>query len=133
MRESVPLQDAAAEEVAKLQGVWLQLWHEADGVRNPPDELAGALTTTFDGNAFVVRDPEGTVVLEGTFSIDAMVSPKAVDWIDSIGPDAGKVLPASYELDGDTFIFIAGNEGAQRPTEFTTKTGETMRSFVRRR
>ena len=42
-------------------------------------------------------------------------------------------LPASYTLEGDHFIFIAGNEGAPRPTVFQTTAGQTMRSFVRRR
>ena len=49
-----------------------------------------------------------------------------------MGPDAGKILPAIYKLDGDHFVFIAGDEGAPRPTEFRTGPGQTMRSFVRR-
>jgi uncharacterized protein (TIGR03067 family) len=87
--------------------------------------------TTFSGNEFEVRNGDGSVVLRGSFSIDASTEPKAIDWIDAIGPDAGKVLPASYALDGDRFTFVAAREGRLRPTLFATKTGETMRSFVR--
>jgi uncharacterized protein (TIGR03067 family) len=119
------------EEVAKLQGTWRQCFHEADGIRNPPDEYDAGGITTISGTTFTVQNLDGSVVLRGTFSIDASVTPKAIDWIDSIGPDAGKVLPASYKLEDDTFIFIAGNDGSLRPTDFTTKIGETMRAFLR--
>ncbi|WP_217638751.1 hypothetical protein [Frateuria terrea] len=40
-------------------------------------------------------------------------SPGAITWIDAIGPDAGKRLPASYRLEGDRFVFIAADEGAR--------------------
>ena len=122
---------ADAAEVAKLQGAWRQVRLEADGIENPAEEFDAGGTTVFSGTTFTVYNLDGSVVLEGSFSIDASTSPKAIDWIDSIGPDAGKALPASYELDGDTFVFIAGNEGSRRPTAFATKMGETMRSFVR--
>ncbi len=123
----------AEQEVAKLQGAWRQLTQEADGIKNHPDAGDVGGITTFSGNNFTVRNLDGSVVLRGSFSIDTSVSPKAIDWIDSTGPDAGKILPASYELNGDSFVFIAGAEGSRRPTEFATKIGETMRSFVRER
>ena len=116
-------------DVALLQGRWRQVSCEADGVRCPDDGLAGI--TTFSGHTFTVQSEDGTVLLTGTFSLNAAACPKAIDWTDTIGPDAGKTLPAIYVLEGDNFIFIAADEGAQRPTEFRTKGGETMRSFVR--
>ncbi len=127
-----PEQTAVSErEVAKLQGSWRQVHKEADGIENPDDEFDVGAVTTFSRHSFTVRNLDGSVALNGTFSIDASVSPKAIDWVDSIGPDAGKVLPASYTLEGDTFVFIAGDEGAQRPTAFVTTIGQTMRTFAR--
>jgi uncharacterized protein (TIGR03067 family) len=119
------------EELAKLQGAWRQVYCEAGGIVDPPGDIGAESTTTIAGRTFTVRAPDGTVVLEGTFSLDASLSPKAIDWIDSIGPDAGKILPASYALDADHFTFIAGDEGGPRPTLFATNPGETMRAFVR--
>jgi uncharacterized protein (TIGR03067 family) len=123
----------ADHDLAALQGVWEQIDHEADGVANPPDEYAvpGALTT-FAGNRFIVRTPEGELLLEGLFTLDASLEPKAVYWVDKIGADAGKVLPASYRLEGDHFVFIAAHEGAARPRVFKTEMDQTMRTFVRR-
>src|SRR6266481_5635471 len=121
-------------DLEALQGLWEQVDLEADGNSNPPDDLSppGALTT-FGNNHFTVRTTEGVLLLEGTFALDASVIPKAIDYVDSMGPDKGKCLPAIYRLEGDLFIFIAANEGAPRPTIFRTGPGQTMRTFVRRR
>ena len=121
-------------DLAALQGSWGQIDLESDGMANPPDEHSspGALTT-FTGNHFVVRAVDGNLLLEGDFTIDATTTPKSITWIDSMGSDMGKRLPASYKLDGDHFIFIAGDERAPRPIVFRTTPGQTMRTFVRRR
>ncbi|MEJ7601272.1 MAG: TIGR03067 domain-containing protein [Kofleriaceae bacterium] len=120
-------------DFAALQGSWEQVGLEADGVSDPPDThgAPGALTT-FVGNQFAVRTVDGSLLLAGTFMLDASTSPKSITWIDSIGSDMGKLLPASYDLEGDNFVFIAGDEGAPRPTVFETVPGQTMRTFVRR-
>ena len=123
---------ASARDIAALQGTWRQVSLEVDGVANPPESYGTDLVTTFTGDQFVVHDGAGTVVLAGTFTLDATTVPKSINWIDSMGPDTGKVLPAIYVLDGDTFTFIASDEGAPRPTRFQTGAGETMRSFARR-
>lgn len=120
-------------DVAALQGSWEQIGLEADGISDPPDihGAPGALTT-FVGDQFAVRTVDGSLLLAGAFTLDASTTPKSITWIDSMGSDTGKKLPASYKLDGDYFVFIAGDEGAPRPTVFQTVPGQTMRTFVRR-
>lgn len=120
-------------DLADLQGSWEQVALEVDGVSNPPDvhSAPGALTT-FVGNQFAVRAVDGTLLLAGSFILDASTSPKSITWIDSMGEDTGKSLPAIYRLEGDNFAFVAGDEGAPRPSLFTTALGQTMRTFVRR-
>ena len=133
-RRSDKIEHASSkDDLAVLQGSWEQVAHEADGASHSHDAYGapGALTT-FSGNHFSVRSVEGTLLLEGTFTLDALATPKAITWIDSIGPDRGKKLPASYRLEGDHLIFIAGDEGACRPVVFQTKPGQTMRTFVRK-
>jgi uncharacterized protein (TIGR03067 family) len=121
-------------DLAALQGTWKQIAHEADGIVNPPDDLSppGAITT-INGHRFAVHTVEGELLLEGSFTLDTSLTPKAITWVDAIGPDAGKSLPASYVLEGDHFQFIAGDEGAPRPVVFRTSTGQTMRTFARKR
>jgi uncharacterized protein (TIGR03067 family) len=116
-----------------LQGTWEQTALEDSGVLNPIDaHTAPGALTTITGDCFEVRTTNGEVLLAGRFSLDGTTTPKSITWVDSIGEDAGKQLPASYRLDGDEFVFIAADEGMPRPTEFRTGPGQTMRSFVRR-
>ena len=128
------MSELSNRDLAAIQGSWEQVDLEADGISNPPHNLSppGALTT-FSDNHFTVRTTEGALLLEGTFTLDASVTPKVINWIDSIGPDLGKQLPAIYRLEGDLFIFIAADEGAPRPTSFRTGSGQIMRTFARRR
>jgi uncharacterized protein (TIGR03067 family) len=124
--------DASARDLAALQGSWQQVGFEENGIVDAPDDTGapGALTI-FSGNRFSVRTLQGELLLEGRFLLDASTRPRAITWIDAIGPDAGKPLPASYRLEGDDFVFIAADADAPRPTEFRTVPGLTMRRFVR--
>lgn len=116
-----------------LQGTWEQIALEDSGIANPPDEHSapGALTT-IEGDQFRVMTLNGEVLLQGCFTLDASTTPKSITWIDAIGADAGKSLPASYTLDDEHFVFIAADEGMPRPTHFSTTPGQTMRTFVRK-
>jgi uncharacterized protein (TIGR03067 family) len=115
-----------------LQGRWQQVGFEKDGLPDPPDEHGGiGVVTTFEGQRFSVHAVGGECLLEGTFTLDASVKPKAITWLDAVGPDAGKPLPASYELNGDRFVFIAAAQGSPRPTAFHAAPGQVMRAFVR--
>ncbi|HEX4117286.1 MAG TPA: TIGR03067 domain-containing protein [Rhizomicrobium sp.] len=120
-------------DLEALQGRWEQVSLEIDGVTNPPDDLSppGGVTA-FHGNRFTVHAVDGQLLLEGTFILDASASPKRVDWMDAIGPDAGKPLAAIYLLEGDRFVFVAADAGAPRPAEFRAGPGQIMRAFVRR-
>lgn len=116
-----------------LQGAWEQTSLEDNGVLNPPDaHTAPGAITTITGEHFEVKTVSGEVLLAGRFSLDSTTVPKSITWVDSIGEDAGKQLPASYRLDGDEFVFIAADESMPRPLSFSTGPGQTMRTFVRR-
>ena len=106
---------------------------EDSGVLNPVDaHSAPGAITTIAGDRFEVKTVSGEVLLEGRFFLDGTTVPKSITWVDAIGDDAGKHLPASYRLEGDTFVFIAADEGMPRPVSFKTSAGQTMRSFIRR-
>jgi uncharacterized protein (TIGR03067 family) len=116
-----------------LQGAWEQTSLEDSGVLNPVDahSAPGAITTIY-GDRFEVKTVSGEVLLAGRFFLDSATIPKSITWIDSIGDDTGKRLPASYRLEGDEFVFIAADESMPRPVSFSTGPGQTMRTFVRR-
>lgn len=120
-------------DIQALQGAWEQVALEDSGVLNPPDahSAPGALTT-ITGDRFEVKTVSGEVLLAGRFFLDSSTVPKRITWVDAIGDDAGKHLPASYRLEGDEFVFIAADESMPRPIAFSTGPGQTMRTFVRR-
>lgn len=120
-------------DLADLQGAWKQVDFEDNGVRNAPDShnAEGGAITTFTGCHFDVRGADGRQILEGDFNLDASSTPKSITWIDSIGEDKDKPLPAIYTLEHDRFVFIAADTDMPRPTVFRTGLGQTMRSFVR--
>jgi uncharacterized protein (TIGR03067 family) len=117
----------------RLQGHWEQTSLEDSGVINPVDahSAPGAITTISE-DCFKVTTVSGDILLAGRFTLDSSTTPKSITWIDDIGEDAGKPLPASYRLDADEFVFIAADEGMPRPSVFSTGPGQTMRTFVRR-
>src|SRR5258706_1056858 len=101
---------AEFNDLAALQGSWEQVAFEENGISNPPDAYgAPGAITTFHQSHFAVRTANGALLLEGTFELDDAA--KTVDWTDTMGPDAGKTLPAIYRLDGDRFVFIAADPG----------------------
>lgn len=124
---------ADERDLQALQGTWRQVAFEEDGIVDPPDShgAPGGALTTIDGHHFSVCTADGELLLEGMFELDASVTPRAITWIDAMGADQGRRLPASYELEGDRFVFIAADAGMPRPVTFKTAPGLTMRRFVR--
>jgi uncharacterized protein (TIGR03067 family) len=120
-------------DLKALQGSWEQIGLEIDGVKVPRDDLSpvGGITY-FIGKRFTVHAADATLLLEGAFELNETVTPKEIDYIDSIGPDSGRRLPAIYKLEDDLLTFTVANEGAPRPTIFRSGPGEVMRIFVRR-
>ncbi|MBC8784118.1 TIGR03067 domain-containing protein [Pseudomonas fluorescens] len=127
------MQSLSDPDYQMLQGAWEQTSLEDNGVLNPVDaHSAPGAITTISGDQFEVKTVNGEILLAGSFSLDSSTHPKSITWVDSMGDDAGKPLPASYRLEGDDFVFIAADEGMPRPAVFSTGPGQTMRTFVRR-
>src|SRR5262249_34270614 len=97
---SRPLEEAMTEEMRRLQGTWVQPAWAKDGVPGRPDEPGGEPRVTFVGDTFVVTLVDGGTPIKGTFALDPTREPKAVDWTDTFGEDAGKTFPAIYRLEG---------------------------------
>ena len=125
--DPMSLSAAIAKEMAKFQGIWRQIAYEKDGVLDPPDEQGWEPRVTFTGDTFVVTLTDGSTAIKGTFKLDPTREPKAVDWTDTLGPDAGKTFLAIYSLEGDRLVFCAAAEGQERPTEFRAGPGQDLR------
>lgn len=123
--------DALEQEMLRFQGVWKQTGYEVDGIDDAQDDFGAEALTTISGNQFVVNDADGRVLIEGRFTIDPGQIPKAIDWTDTFGEDAGKTFPAIYALEDNKLVFCAADEGQPRPTEFRTREGLVLRVLER--
>ena len=78
---------------------------------------------------FHVAVLDGDTLIEGRFKIEGSKEPKWIDWIDSIGEDAGKVIPAIYTLSQDIFESAAADPDMKRQVDFCGGKGITIRGM----
>jgi uncharacterized protein (TIGR03067 family) len=126
-----PQTSDVVDEIGRFQGTWRQTEWEISGVSNPSDEFGTSAVTVIAGQTFVVTRADGGVVIKGFFAIDPTQEPKAVDWTDTFGVDAGKTFPGIYSLVGDQLIFCVSDEGQERPKQFRTQLGQVLRVLQR--
>jgi uncharacterized protein (TIGR03067 family) len=122
-----PKEHGMLEEVKKLQGTWKQIAYEKDGIKEPLDEQGWEPKAAFVGDTFIVTLADGSTPIKGTYRLDPTREPKAIDFTDTFGEDAGKTFLAIYSLEGDRFMFCAADAGQERPTEFRTRPGQVLR------
>lgn len=119
------------KELRKLSGRWVQVSSNDDGVDSPIDEFGPEPTTVISDNSFEVFDVDGNSLLKGYFILFPEENPKAIDWHDETGEDAGKTIPAIYKIEAGVFMFSAANPGMSRPKDFNPGSGYTIRVFKR--
>jgi len=118
-------------DIEKLNGRWIQVYSNEDGIDNPEEEKGLGSIADFNNGEFFVYSKNGNLLLEGIYKINTRKNPQEIDWFDSSGPDKGKLLPAIYDLSQEYFIFCAANEDMKRPASFEPKNGHTIRKFQR--
>ena len=121
------VRDVIAQQIKSLQGTWKQIGYEKDGEAEPLDELGWEPRLAITGDKFVVTLANGRIPFEGTYKLDPTRQPKAIDWTDAIGEDAGKTLLGIYSLEGDRFVFCVAAPVRERPAEFRTQPGQVLR------
>ncbi len=143
-------EDAVKAELRKLQGTWVHVTTERDGVKKPePRSL-----WVFEGNLAKVHfetRPHNVDVKNWTFrpeainklltyhvKLDPTQSPKTLDqqtqYNREKGPERFTEL-AIYKLEGDTLtIYYAGySDKGKRPSEFSAPKGSGRRVYVLKR
>jgi uncharacterized protein (TIGR03067 family) len=120
-------------DLSGLQGSWLQIGYERDGLIEPiDDEKNWQPVTHISGKTFTVTIADGSTVLNGVFNIDPTQYPKTIDWIDIAGPIASdRTILAIYRLTEREFEFCAAYDGALRPKVFSTAPGLVIRRMRR--
>ena len=121
--------DAAKKDLKKFQGNWQLISAERDG-KKTPDEDAKKITLTIQGDKFVLRK-DAVVLSEGTMTLDPTKKLKEIDETITTGPNKGKVFSAIYEIDDEHHKICFAAAGKERPTEFSTSSGQLLQVWKR--
>jgi len=114
-------EDAAKNEMSRLEGEWSMVSGEANGQALPQELVKTGKRVARDGETAITLG--GQVYFKAKFTIDPAKKPKAIDYTMTEGPTKGKIHLGIYELEGDTLKFCFAAPGKDRPTEFTAKVG----------
>jgi uncharacterized protein (TIGR03067 family) len=109
----------AADDTKNLNGTWKPQQAVLAGQPSPPAVLE-AITLTIDGTNYevVVVTEKGPSPDRGTLTFDLAANPKGMTITGVEGPNAGRIIPAIYERDGDTLRICYDLSRTQRPTDF---------------
>ena len=111
----------AKDDSGPIQGSWQAVSGEIGGKPLPPAAVKGTLLKLANGN-YEVASVDGKPDT-GSYKLMSSARPKRIDVILGLGPDAGKVIPAIYDLAGDSLKICYALRGSNAPTEFKTAAG----------
>ena len=114
--------EAVKKDMAQLQGEWLMVSGSADGYPMP-DGMIGRSKRVCKGDELTVI-VGGQPFMKAKITIDPTKKPKTIDYLMTEGFTKGKTQLGIYELDGDTLKSCFAGPGDERPTDFTSKTGD---------
>jgi uncharacterized protein (TIGR03067 family) len=110
---------AMVDDLKAMQGAWTVASLESEGTELPEEEISKLVLTIKDNAYTLVK--EGEQQDAGHLTVEPSRQPKQMDVRPGNDPEHGRMLPAIYELKGDTFRFCCAIKDADRPTKFATK------------
>src|SRR5437899_2173093 len=109
-----------ADDASALEGTWTVVSAELGGVRQSPAITTNIVLKIADGKYEVTVNGNPD---KGTCKVDPSAKPRIMDITGTEGPNAGRTIPAIYELSGDKLKICYGLRGSPRPTEFKSNPG----------
>jgi uncharacterized protein (TIGR03067 family) len=123
-QETPPSPRAADPHNTKsLQGDWIPVKGELGG-KPMPDALLKTISLKLGNGTYDVS--VGGQADQGTYEVDASTTPKSMVIKGTVGPNAGRTIPAIYELEDQTLRLCYDLSGAQRPREFSSAVGTKL-------
>ena len=120
-----------SDDLKLLQGRWIQIKCNSNGVDNPADEFKHNPVLEIIDNTFSVFASSVELIIAGVFTINPLANPKTIDWTDTVGADKGKTFPSIYTLSENELVFCAANDDMARPDSYEPGYGYTIRYFER--
>ena len=114
--------EAVKKDLAQLQGEWVMVSGSADGQPMPEDMLK-QMKRVCKGDEITVTMGD-QLYLKAKIGLDPSKKPKTIDYQMTGGPTNGKTQLGIYELQGGQFKACFAAPGAERPTDFTSQSGD---------
>ncbi len=122
-------EEAAARELAHLEGVWLFATVAVDGKEHPaPPFDTNKLIIGKVGRYVIVQGPR---ITHGVIQLDPTASPKHYDVTVTGGRAKGLVTRGIYELDRETYRICLPLDGKTRPASVRSQPGTIFFAFKR--
>jgi uncharacterized protein (TIGR03067 family) len=124
--------EADQNELERLEGTWIVVAQEANGLEITEDELTTKGVKGFDvvwtvkGNKITHR-PNTDFQLESTFELDSTKTPNEITITHLHGPNKGTSKRGIYSLGQDVLRVCVNIETDKIPTHFTTRPGDGLR------
>jgi uncharacterized protein (TIGR03067 family) len=120
---SIAAEEGAAKgDIAQLQGEWTMVSGSADGQAMPEEMRKQMKRVCKDDEATTTMG--GQVFMKAKFTLDPSKQPKTIDYTMTEGFTKGEKQLGIYEIEGETFKSCFAKPGAERPTDFTSKSGD---------
>jgi uncharacterized protein (TIGR03067 family) len=127
--DDAPPQDAAKQELAKLQGAWSIVSVAIGGRAMVPDERSRQWRAVFEGDTLTATGG-GQVPHSSTVRIDPTKTPKVMDH--AFRRDGRETMTRGiYKLEGDTLTVCSALRDGERPARFEA-TEETTLTVLKR-
>ncbi len=112
-------------ELSKLQGTWVLASGIKDGKKVNDNHLKQSyLTITADRIELLTPHQHKGPIRSHIIKLDTSKKPHQIQWVRTMGPNAGKVMTAIYEFEGPTVAkFALDPTGKTVPTSFSSKKG----------
>jgi uncharacterized protein (TIGR03067 family) len=114
-------ENAAAEDLKRMQGDWVVVSMEVDGMKVPDDDAMAFFRTVKSDQYTVSRYRK--VTGKGTIVLDAAQKPRAIDTLPAGAAGKAKSILGIYEFEGKKLKLCFAPPGMARPTEFRSKEG----------
>jgi uncharacterized protein (TIGR03067 family) len=121
--------DPKKDDTAAFKGNWTAVSIKMAGQEVPAEDLK-KFKCSF-GDKTYTNSVGGEVIEEGGYTIDAMKTPKTIDFDIKKGSDEGKKQLGIYKVEGDTLTMVVGQAGAtERPKSLKPEAGDQLIEVV---
>lgn len=120
---ALSLQAADQKSAGSVEGDWVPVKAELGGQPLPEGVLKTISLKLGNGTyeVLVADQPD-----KGTYELDTKGSPKGMVIRGTEGPNKGKMIPAIYEIDGETLRICYDLSGVKQPREFKSAAGTRL-------